>query len=305
MIGRLARRLGRGPARSLDVPVVLVVGLQKSGTSLLMRLLEGTGEFVNPVRFEGKELWGDEPPFSPTGFPAGSFYQRDGGERGHELAAAEATDEVREHLLRTLAEAPAGGEALVLKNPYNTVRLPWLRAVLPTARTVAVVRRPLPNVFSLFKKHAENPHVHRGPQEGWWGVKPAGWRALVDADKVVQAARQWEAVNAKLWADRELVDVLVPYHQLCADPGAFVARIGQVATGSAPGKAMPALESLDDEYLRGGALESANKVFKRTGSLELAGAERADERLEPFTSHQRDVVTRICEPLAAEIGLAP
>ena len=67
---------------------------------------------------------------------------------------------------------------LVLKNPYNTVRVPWLRALLPDAVIAGVVRRPLPNVFSLFKKHVENPHVHRGPEEGWWGVKPAGWRGL-------------------------------------------------------------------------------------------------------------------------------
>jgi hypothetical protein len=286
-----------------DSPVVLVVGIQKSGTSLLLRLLSGTKAFRNPVKFEGKELWGDDPPFAPEAFPAGSFYQRDGGERGHELGAAEATEDVVAHLRTALAGYSKPGKALVLKNPYNTVRAPWLRAALPEAQIVAVVRRPLPNVFSLVKKHAENPHVHRGPEEGWWGVKPAGWRELIDDDKAIQAARQWAAVNAKLWADRELVDRIVPYQELCADPEAFVAAIARDAVGEIPQMDFPALSAQDDESEHGGALESANKVFKRTGSLDLAGAERADERLEPFSESQREAVLEICGPTAERLGL--
>ena len=223
-----------------DVPPVLVVGLQKSGTSLLLRLLADTSAFRNPVKFEGKELWGDDPPFAPEAFPAGAFYQRDGGERGHELGAAEATDEVVAHLRSELAGFAKPGKALVLKNPYNTVRVPWLRAALPDAHIVAVVRRPLPNVFSLAKKHAENPHVHRGPEGGWWGVKPAGWQELVGDDKVAQSARQWAAVNGKLADDRDQVDRVVPYHELCAEPERFVADIAAATVGEAPETDVPA-----------------------------------------------------------------
>lgn len=283
--------------------VVLVVGLQKSGTSLLLRLLSGTDAFRNPVRFEGKEVWGDDPPFAPEAFPAGSFYQRAGGERGHELGAEEATIEVVEHLRAYLATAARPGKALVLKNPYNSVRAPWLRAALPDARIVAVVRRPLPNVFSLVKKHTENPHVHRGPEEGWWGVKPAGWRELVDDDKVIQSARQWDRVNAKLADDRDVLDRVVPYHELCAEPERLVAEIAEDAAGRVPEMSFPPLSALDDEYETGGPLESANRVFKRTGGLDLAGAERAAERLEPFTEAQRDAVLRIGGETAARLGL--
>jgi hypothetical protein len=283
---------------------VLVVGLQKSGTSLLLRLLAGTRAFRNPVKFEGRELWGDDPPFAPTAFPAGAFYQRDAGERGHELGAAEATPDVVDHLRGELAGFAKPGKTLVLKNPYNTVRVPWLRAALPVARIVAVVRRPLPNVFSLVKKHAENPHVHRGPEEGWWGVKPAGWRALVSTDKVAQAAHQWARVNEKLWADRAQLDLIVPYHQLCADPAGFVARIGELATGEPVQGEFPPLEPLDDEHERGGPLESANRVFRRTGSLDLTGAERDDAWLDPFGPVEREAVLEICEPVAGSLGLS-
>jgi Sulfotransferase family len=284
-------------------PVVLVVGLQKSGTSLLLRLLSGTDAFRNPVRFEGKELWGDDPPFAPEAFPAGTFYQRDGGSRGHELGAAEATPDVIEHLSSRLARAARPGTALVLKNPYNTVRVPWLRAALPEARIVAVVRRPLPNVFSLAKKHAENPHVHRGPEEGWWGVKPAGWRDLLDDDRVLQSARQWERVNAKLLADSDLINRVVAYHELCTEPERIVAEIAGEAVGRVPETDFPDLSPLDDEHRTGGPLESANKVYKRTGGLDLAGAERAGERLEAFTDAQRDAVLEVCGEAAEALGL--
>jgi hypothetical protein len=284
-------------------PVVLVVGLQKSGTSLLLRLLSGTPKFRNPVKFEGKELWGDDPPFAPAAFPAGTFYQREGGDRGHELGAAEATDEVISHLRDGLAGYAKPGRALVLKNPYNSVRVPWLRAALPDAHIVGVVRRPLPNVFSLVKKHAENPHVHRGPEEGWWGVKPAGWRRLVSDDKVEQCARQWDRVNAKLAADAPELDLLVHYHHLCERPEAVVGSIAKATLGEAPAMDFPELSPLDDEHVTGGPLESANRVFKRTGGLDLAGAERAAERLAPFSPQQREAVEGICRETAERLGL--
>ena len=286
-----------------DGGTVLVLGLQKSGTSLLLRLLDDTRGYRNPVKFEGKELWGDDPPFAPEAFPAGTFYQRDNGERGHELGEAEATDEVVAHLRDALDGYAKPGKVLVLKNPYNTVRAPWVRAALPDAHIVAVVRRPLPNVFSLLKKHAENPHVHRGPEGGWWGVKPAGWRELRSEDAVVQCARQWQAVNAKLWADRDLVDRILPYQQLTTDPAGAVASIAAALGRDAPDTDFPPLAALDDEPERGGRLESANKVYKRTGSLDLEGAERADERLDPLTEEQRDAVLEICGDTAAAIGL--
>jgi Sulfotransferase family len=282
-------------------PIVLVVGLQKSGTSLLMRLLLGLDEFTNPVKWEGKEYWGDDPPFSPSAFPAGSFYQRDGGAQGHELGVDEATPEVVEHLR---SELPSGERrALVLKNPYNTVRVPWLRAVFPAAHIVGIVRRPLPNVFSLLKKHADNEHVHRTPEEGWWGVKPAGWRDLADDDKLVQAARQWEAVNRKLWADRAQLDQLVLYHELCAEPATAVGELTRAVLGHDLDAELPPLEALDDEHEQGGLLESANRVFKRTKSLDLTGAQRAGERLAPLDQDQRESVLGICGELAGELGL--
>jgi hypothetical protein len=284
-------------------PVVLVTGLQKSGTSLMLRLLTRLDGFSNPVRREGKEYWGDDPPFSPEAYPTGELYQRDGGARGHELDAADATPEIVGHLRSELESIAGDADALVLKNPYNTVRVPWLREIFPDAQIVAIVRRPLPNVFSLLKKHVENPHAVRGPEEGWWGVKPAGWRELMSDDPVETAARQWAGVYGRLWSDRDEVDLVLPYHELTAEPERIVGDLAEVATGERPELELPPLQALDDEYERGGPLESANRVFKRTESFELEGAERGDEMLDPMTPAQRETVERICGPLAGEMGI--
>ena len=98
------------------------------------------------------------------------------------------------------------------------MRIPWVRAILPEITIVAIVRNPLANVFSLLKRHIDTEG--RGPEEGWWGVKPRNWRDMITSDPVEQIARQWTAVNEKLWADRESVDMVVTYEELCADPQA-------------------------------------------------------------------------------------
>ena len=284
-------------------PLILVVGLQKSGTSLALRLLTRLDGFSNPVRREGKEYWGDDPPFSPAAYPTGTLYQRSGGAQGHELGAEDATPEIVDHLRSELAEIAGNADALIMKNPYNTVRVPWLREVFPDAQIVAIARRPLPNVFSLLKKHVENPHAVRAPEEGWWGVKPAGWRELMSADPVRTAAHQWERVYGRLWGDRAQVDRIIPYQQLCSEPERIVAEIAEAAIGTRPSLDLPPLEALDEEHERGGPLESANRVFKRTESFEMEGAQRGDEMLEPLTAEQRATIERICGPLASEMNL--
>jgi hypothetical protein len=286
-----------------DAPMVFVVGLQKSGTTLLLKLLTTTNAFRNPVKFEGKELWGDQPPFTPRRYPAGHIYQRDGGRFGHEIGAADATEEIAAHLRQGLNSARAPGRAMVLKNPFNTGRVPWIRALYPQAHIVAVVRRPLPNVFSLLKKFTPNPHLRNGPEDGWWGVKPAGWRDLVSEDKVQQLAWQWERVNAKLWRERELIDRFVAYHDFAADPQQVVGDLAQATVGHVPEMDFPPISVLDDEYREGGRLESANAVFRRTRSLDVTGAERGPEELPPLTDAQQDAVRKICGKTAADLGL--
>ena len=290
-----------------DAPIVFVVGLQKSGTTLLLRLLMSTSTFRNPVKFEGKDLWGQDRGFSPTGYPVGHVYQRHEGRAGHVIGAEDATEEIADHLRRGLGEAAFGDEALVLKSPFNSVRVPWLRAMFPEATIVAVIRRPLPNVFSLRKKFTPSRFLRQGPVDGWWGVKPADWRELVQDDKLLQCAWQWRRINETLWNERDQIDQFIAYHDLCADPQSIIANLAQRTVGKAPEMDFPPISVLDDEYLHGGSLESANRTYGRTKTLDVTKATRPDERpadvLPALTEAEQAAVLEICGPTAAMLGL--
>src|SRR5262249_52898985 len=134
--------------------LILIAGLQKSGTSLLLRLLvEHTEMAENPFDgVEGHAFWGNVPSHAPREYPAGTIYASHDGDDGHETAAAEADARVRRVLEGRLAVLPVRRPAIVSKSPYHSVRLPWLKAIFPDSFVVAIVRRAVPNVYSLTKK---------------------------------------------------------------------------------------------------------------------------------------------------------
>jgi len=255
---------------------LLIVGLQKSGTTLLSRLLQQHG-FRNPFRTEGNDFWGNEPPFAPTAHPAGTIYQASRGEAGHEIDAEHA-DPATGRLLRERLRVLSPGEELILnKNPYNSVRLPWLRALFPEAVIVGIVRRPLANVFSLAKKYQDHDQRGLPPDEGWWGVKPRGWREMRSDDVPVQCARQWSAVNRRMLEGADLLDTLLQYHDLCARPAEIVAELTRLCSGApVPVPSIAPLRCFDDEVERGSRLRSKNRYYRERGDLETP----ADEPVE-------------------------
>ena len=149
---------------------LFIVGIQKSGTTLLNRLLlQHPKVFYSPFKLEGRAFWGDDPPFSPTASPCGVLYQKKSGQQGHHLDATDFTVEDQQLLQQRISDSEATGAVLINKNPYNTVRIAWLKRVFPACKIVAIIRNPMANVFSLQKKHI--PHEDRGlgPEDGWWG----------------------------------------------------------------------------------------------------------------------------------------
>jgi len=289
--------MARTGSAFMSSSIVFVVGLQKSGTTLLARLLRQTGLVSSPWNGEGHDFWGDVPPFSPSAEPAGSVYQGHGGSFGHEISAREATPEVRALLARRLDELPRTDTPFVVnKNPYNIVRVPWIRALFPDARIVAMVRRPAPNVFSLLKKHLMTAESSIPPEEGWWGVKPAGWQLHANDRVVERCAWQWSSINRKLHDDRALVDELVAYHGLCRDPTLIVERV----LGRSLAEALDPIRCLDDEYLTGAELRSKNRYYWRTRSLAVPDTETVE--LDPFDA---DSVAAIDERTKDTASLFP
>lgn len=244
--------------------LLLIAGLQKSGTSLLLRLLQETGIADSPFTgVEGHDFWGNVPSHAPREFPAGTIYASHGGELGHELNAEHADEHVRNVLHQRLSALTIRAPLLVNKNPYHTVRLPWLKAAFPDSFIVATVRHAVPNVYSLLKKHRRPDELDRPWREdGWYGVKPQGWRTMLDEDLTAQCANQWQAVMDKLWRDRSYVDLFVGYRQLCSDPRAVLKRLlaGTGGMELPDSIALPPLRCYDDEYRHGAPFRSRNEV---------------------------------------------
>ena len=94
---------------------------------------------------------GNEPPFTPCESPAESYINATKARRGHEIGEEDATAEVSKILNERLERLAAMPAIIVNKNPYNTVRLPWLRKLFPDSVIIAMVRKPIPNIFSLYK----------------------------------------------------------------------------------------------------------------------------------------------------------
>lgn len=245
---------------------MLIAGLQKSGTTLLLRLLvDHTSVASSPfVGVEGHDFWGNVPSHAPSEFPAGTIYASHCGELGHEISAEAADRRVRRVLERRLAALPVATALVVNKNPYHTVRLPWLKAVFPDAFIVATVRRAVPNIYSLLKKHARQDERDRPWRaDGWYGVKPRNWRTMLNDDRLLQCTNQWCAVMQRLWADQAYVDLFVGYRELCQKPVETVRRILMAALGEEVVHDIinvPPLVCCDDEYRQGALFRSKNEV---------------------------------------------
>ena len=184
---------------------------------------------------------------------------------------------------------------LINKNHYNTVRIEWLKSMFPAATIVAMVRHPLANVFSLKKKFMEHNHRGFAPEEHWWGVKPSGWRQLIEPDDLAsQLAHQWLRVNQSIIDHLPLVDQVVCYHRLCKNT-AHVLQEVLLGFGIKPVLPDHPLKCLDDEYLTGSRLLSKNKEFHQSGfELEI---NNESQEIEPLKPSEIAVIEDVCFPL--------
>jgi hypothetical protein len=275
-------------------PIIFIVGLQKSGTTLMLRILKQSDLVEIPFKAEGNDFWGNMPPFDPCEFPAGVIYQRTGGEMGHEIDEDDATREIHKTLHDRLAGIVTGCPIVANKNPYNTVRLPWIRKLFPDSMIIVMVRRPIPNVFSLLKKYIPHEGGGLAPKEGWWGVKPKGWRRIVNEDKVIQCATQWKMVNEKLWHDKAHIDMIVTYHDLCASPTEVLNKVLATALDRAfeADVTLPRIQCFDSEYKHGSRLLSKNKYYRASGSLVTGATEPVE--IGPLKEEDIAVIEKIC-----------
>lgn len=280
--------------------LIMIVGLQKSGTTVLGRLLLQTGLVDKPFKGEGDDFWGNVPQFSPTAFPAGTCYQAYQGKRGHELGGEDATPDIKSAMRQRFLDLETQCSVIFNKSPYNTVRLPWIRQIFPDSIIVATIRNPVANTFSLFKKFIPHDNSGLSPEDGWWGVRPSGWQDLVVPDKLTQCAYQWKAVNSKLAMDRQYVDLVIGYHHLCSNPNYWIEAILSLAAGQATSLRSPLqpLQCFDNEYEIGSRLQSKNRYWKQVKSLTIPDGEPIE--IKSLSTEETQTIKGICASTAAK-----
>lgn len=277
---------------TLESNLLFIVGLQKSGTSPLLRLLRSLEQVNDPFPLEGRRFWGDDPPFSPAAPPSGQFYS---DANGHEIDAQHASEEVAAMLAARIASHLNRGGLVVNKNPYNSVRTGWLRALFPNARIVALFRSPCDNVYSLLKKFQPQDANGLPPEQGWWGVKPRGWQAMRDPSNLTaQLSAQWCAVNEALLAHADQIDAFVSFESFCAAPAQTVARMHPLLADLAGDAArITSLDAGSGEYLKGGLILSRNRLLGPQGGRY---APEPGERLRPLDAAEIEDCTSRCAP---------
>ena len=283
--------------------LILVVGLQKSGTFLLKELLVQSGLVEDPFKGEGDDFWGNVPPFTPYAYPVGTIYQNSEGKMGHEIGEHDATDEIRICLLQRLEQLTSNSSVLVNKNPYNSLRIPWVRKLFPESLIVGIIRKPVPNVFSLLKRFTHYDGYQYEPQEGWWGVKPKNWHMLIHEDKVIQCAQQWLTVNQKLLLDRSLLNCIVTYHDICAHPLKVVEKILSMVEGKQVRLSVqyPVIKCFDDEYKVGARLLSKKRAPDGSATLDTSWLKQEKIEIQKLKSIEITAIEKICRPVSQSI----
>lgn len=201
------------PSATCRAPITFVVGLQRSGSTLMMQLLAGGLDLAYPDNIVAR-LWRapdigflisrslrqqcrtisafnsdygvTDSPFEPHEF--GYFWQHWLPLSSHHEPASDALSEVDvAGLTATLAAMEqAAGAPLLFKGVALALVLPYIASMLPTSRFIRV-RRPLLDVaLSTYRGRVER----YGTSDAWWSLRPASFAAMRAASPVEQVAAQ-------------------------------------------------------------------------------------------------------------------
>ena len=195
-------------------PPILLVGCPRSGTTLLYTLLAEHRE-IAAIDQEGHVLW------------AAYNHPRRHGWSSDALGADDVTEVERRYVRSTLARFPGGARPLD-KTPKNVLRVPYLRALLPEATIVFVIRDGRATAASLLEGWRRRRGVSYYLPErlrlrdyegrAWSYVLPAGWRDLQGSELAAVVTSQYLASSRAARAALTSSDVVVRYEDLVRDP---------------------------------------------------------------------------------------
>lgn len=272
---------------------LFIIGMQKSGTSLLNRILMSQDFIENPFLPEGKHFWGDNPPFEPKDKPCGEVYQKHAGKNGHFMNADDFHLVQKLLLQNRINQSKVNTPILMNKNPYNSVRIKWLKSVFPKCKIIALYRNPVSNVYSLLKKYQNIHEQNSWLDKDWWGVKPKNWMDLISEDKLLQCCNQWNAVNQELIDNSSDLDYLWNYENICNNPNSMIMKAQNLFNLSYEINSIPKLKNFDKEYLVGSRLTSKNKELRKQSEFDLSSL-KEDNEFPAFTRNDVDQISSIC-----------
>ncbi len=245
------------PAR----PLLFVVGIPRSGTTLLYQLLAASGGFAYPsnliARFYKSPAYGARiqrllAPLLERGAPEWSSRA---GNTEHWWGPHEFGYFWRHHLpfaehhepagpsMDNLARAVAALEAectspLLFKNGILCLVLQHLAAAMPTARFVHIHRSPLDVALSLYRMRVRC----YGDARKWWSLRPrdVDLSAPPEVQIADQIAQAKSAISQAATEVGPLRWMEVSYDDLCADPHSVVRAVSrligtELATAELPG----------------------------------------------------------------------
>lgn len=183
--------------RTSPLPIALILGCARSGTSILGELIASHPQVL--YMFESA-IWG-----KAVGDPRES----------HRLTAADAREEVRRkisrYFVRKIRRHGRSGTVLLEKNPRNCLRIPFLHTLFPEAKFIHIVRDGRDVACSLL------PGI--GGEE-WQHLKPPNWQELLqDYQGIQRCGMTWKTVVELALADLQSVPHLqVRYEDLVNRP---------------------------------------------------------------------------------------
>jgi len=265
---------GAQPTRPSDS--AFVVGCARSGTSILGELIAShpTVKYV----FEAHEIW-----------------ERAGSGEGdsHRLTAAYASPAVIRSIRDWFELERGSARLLVEKNPRNSLRIPFLRAVFPEAKIIHIVRDGRDTACSLL------PGI--GGAE-WMHLKPPRWKEWMNGHSgVVRCALAWQEVVEIALSDLETVPHLrVKYENLVVDPFG-VATALQDYLGLSPDPAMTAFCRRISNRTEGSYHAQVQTMWFRPDHVLRAGRWREYREQAPGEKEQ---VEELLRPTLTRLGYA-
>lgn len=115
------------------------------------------------------------------------------------------------------------GTPFLNKNVKHLLRLPVLAEIFPRALFIALERDPLALALSVMRGWRE---LGRGLRDGWWSVKPIGWRDMRDRPLPERVAFQVSSLDDRMRSDLRSLspeNVLpISYEDFCSSPDTLI-----------------------------------------------------------------------------------